>query len=676
MNAVSPIPARHPQAPWNEMERLAALGRYDILDTPHEADFDDIVRLAAQTLHAPIAVVNLIAAGRQWFKAEIGIGARELPLDVSLCAHAILQNDTMVIPDTREDDRFTHNPLVTADNGLRFYAGALLKTPEGLPIGTVCVLDRQPRPNGISDHQRLTLEILARLVMKQLEMRRVIGLQAAHAEQLAIETRERGLAEESRRRADDRYRSLFNSLDTGFCIIEMAFDEAGRGRDYRFIETNPAFVRQTGLVDAAGKWISDLVPGHQQHWFDTYGQVAMSGEPARFENAADGLGHWFDIQAFRVGTVDTRHVAVLYTDITERRRADIRRDALLAIGDRLRTVNTIADVTRCAAAIVGETLGVTRTGFGRVDATGEFIDIAADWCADEAVSFEGRHRLPDFGTIGETLGKGHPVVLADTRSAPSTAVADALEALGIRAMANVPVQDHNGDISVFFAHSDRPRTWQEDDLTLLRNVGDRVAADVARLEAEALQQVLNLELSHRMKNTLAMVQAVAKQTLRSVPDQGPVEAFRSRLQAMSSAHEALLQQSWASAKMLDIVKSVVGAIENIDRFVIEGPSLQIGPRATLSLSLLLHELSTNALKYGSLSQPGGTVRIAWSIKDEELTLNWRELGGPVVQTPSGKGFGSRLIGMGLMGTGGVDLRYLPAGFEADFKALLSQVEQL
>ena len=167
--------------------------------------------------------MNLIASGRQWFKAEVGIGARELPLDVSICAHAILQNNTMVVPDTRLDERFVCNPLVTAADGLRFYAGALLKTQEGLPLGTVCVLDREPRPQGITNHQRLTLEVLARLAMNQLEMRRVIEHQHAHGAQLEAEMRDRKSAEAARRLADDRYRSLFNSLDAGFCIVEVAF---------------------------------------------------------------------------------------------------------------------------------------------------------------------------------------------------------------------------------------------------------------------------------------------------------------------------------------------------------------------------------------------------------------------------------------------------------------------
>mgnify|MGYP000981810290 FL=1 len=127
-----------PKPAWSEPDRLAALLRYDIIDTPKEPEFEDIVRLASDVFEAPISVVNLIASDRQWFKAEIGIDARELPLDVSICAHAILQDDLFIVPDTLLDERFRNNPLVDVDGGLRFYAGALLRTPEGLPLGTVC----------------------------------------------------------------------------------------------------------------------------------------------------------------------------------------------------------------------------------------------------------------------------------------------------------------------------------------------------------------------------------------------------------------------------------------------------------------------------------------------------------------------------------------------------------
>ena len=162
-------------APLDERQRLEALSAYAILDTPREPAFDDIVRLAADIFEAPIAVVNLIADGRQWFKAEVGIGSDELPLDVSICAHAILQRGIVVVPDLRADERFKCNPLVTAEPGLRFYAAAVLETPAGVPIGTVCVLDTRPRAQGITDRQRLTLEVLARQVMSQLELRRAVA---------------------------------------------------------------------------------------------------------------------------------------------------------------------------------------------------------------------------------------------------------------------------------------------------------------------------------------------------------------------------------------------------------------------------------------------------------------------------------------------------------------------
>lgn len=162
------------QLPWDEAARLRALADYGILDTPREADFDDIVGLAALIFEAPIAVVNLIADGRQWFKAETGIGVNELPIEVSICAHAMLETDMLIVPDTTVDPRFACNPLVAIDDGLRFYAGALLKTADGLPLGTVCVLDRVARPDGVTALQQMTLEVLGRQVMTQLELRRLL----------------------------------------------------------------------------------------------------------------------------------------------------------------------------------------------------------------------------------------------------------------------------------------------------------------------------------------------------------------------------------------------------------------------------------------------------------------------------------------------------------------------
>ncbi|EDP64244.1 putative signal transduction histidine kinase with GAF domain [alpha proteobacterium BAL199] len=149
--------------------------------------FDDFVRIAAQVCDAPVSVVNLLDAKRQWFAAEIGLGVRETPLDISICGHAILQPNVFIVPDLTLDERFDSNPLVTGNPRLRFYAGALLETPEGLPLGTMCVLDTKPRPEGLTEQQIFTLEALARQVMAQLELRRSV----AEKELLVLEAHHR-----------------------------------------------------------------------------------------------------------------------------------------------------------------------------------------------------------------------------------------------------------------------------------------------------------------------------------------------------------------------------------------------------------------------------------------------------------------------------------------------------
>lgn len=172
-------------ADWIEGDRLAALLRYGILDTPPEPEFDDITRVAALVCKAPMAVVNLVADTRQFFKSEVGLGVREMPLDVSICARAILEPDILVVPDLADDRRFDCNPLVTGTPHLRFYAGARLDTPEGLPLGTVCVLDYQPRPEGLTSEQREVLRALARQTMAHLELKRTIEARDLLARELS-----------------------------------------------------------------------------------------------------------------------------------------------------------------------------------------------------------------------------------------------------------------------------------------------------------------------------------------------------------------------------------------------------------------------------------------------------------------------------------------------------------
>ena len=141
--------------------------------------------------------------------------------------------------------------------------------------------------------------------------------------QIARDITQRKWAEEALGKSEARYKNLFNSLLEGFCIIEVIFDPLSRPVDYRFLEINPAFEKQTGLRNAQGKLMRDLAPNHEQHWFEIYGRIAVTGEPERFENEAAALNRWYDVSAFRFGGSESRKVAVLFNDITEFRRTEL-----------------------------------------------------------------------------------------------------------------------------------------------------------------------------------------------------------------------------------------------------------------------------------------------------------------------------------------------------------------
>lgn len=500
-----------------DAKRLAALDSYTVLDTPAEPGFDDIVLLATQICEAPVALVSLVASDRQWFKARIGFEPCETDLESSVCVHALVEPDLLVIPDLTRDARSRDNPLVTGAPFIRFYAGAPLRAPDGEVIGSLCVLDDAPRPAGLTETQASGLRALARQVMSQLELRR------------AVADRDRAMAlgrthDRRRQESEDEYRQLFEAIEAGFCIVEMRFD-GDRPADYRFVEVNPAFAGQTGLEDARGKWMRELAPGHEQHWFDIYGEVAATGTPARFEHFARELGgRWFNVHAFRVGDPAKRRVGILFNDDTDRKtREELKR------------------------------------------------------------------------------------------------------------------------------------------------------------EAEETQALLNRELSHRMKNMFAMVQAIATQTLRDAGDRQRVATFVDRVQALSRAHDVLIARNWRSATLTEVVDAVLPTFSTANSFAVSGPPVQLGPRATLSVSLLLFELATNAVKYGALSVDGGHVDVHWTIDGsggaETLVLDWRERDGPAVSLPDHTGFGSKLLRLGLAGTGGAELRFAETGLEARFEASLARLQQ-
>jgi PAS domain S-box-containing protein len=183
-------------------------------------------------------------------------------------------------------------------------------------------------------------------------------------------------------------------------------------------------------------------------------------------------------------------------------------------------------------------------------------------------------------------------------------------------------------------------------------------------EGEQRQRLLALELKHRMKNTVAIIQAIANQTIRGGLEVNAIkEAFAARLNTMASAQDILTQTVWARASLRYLVEESLKGHSDLSRFRIEGPPVELSSKTALAMALALHELATNATKYGALARDSGRIDVTWSVLDGEFKFEWRESGGPPVASPTRRGFGSRMIEQALAGyfSGAAGMDYQPTG---------------
>ena len=260
--------------------------------------------------------------------------------------------------------------------------------------------------------------------------------------------------------SEARYRALFSALDAGFCVVEVLFDEQDRTIDYRFVEANPAFERQTGLVDAIGRTARELVPTLETRWFETYGRVALTGEPARFEDGSEPMGRWFDVYAFRIDRPEERRVAIFFHDISATKTAERERVHLLAEAEAARAAAETAaartaglqaataalagatsfeDIARAlrdtaAAALGARAALLYRLGEARLgedpdalyaslleDGGGFGPDVERDWrvvplTTDAAVAESVRTRTPTFHATPEERARRYPHLMSQSMS--------------------------------------------------------------------------------------------------------------------------------------------------------------------------------------------------------------------------------------------------------------------
>ncbi|KQP62190.1 GAF domain-containing protein [Methylobacterium sp. Leaf112] len=652
----------------DEAERLSVLSEYRILDTPHEEAFDAIVRLATDLCGAPVGMITLVASDRQWFKARIGFDDPGTPLSHSICLHALPERTLLVIPDLTLDDRTLSNPAVTGAAAMRFYAGAPLRTASGHALGTLCVIDHAPRGDGLTTRQADSLRVLAGQVMTLFEARRALIAQEEAAEGL---------------RAGAAFLKGILAA-TPDCI--KVLDLEGR---LTFMNDPGLLARDIDRFEPVeGKPWSGFWDGPEAAMAEEAVAAAQSGGAGRFEGwlATDGgVRKFWDVRVTPIMGLDDRpeRLLVVSRDQTETHADAMRQSALATLGGRLREMTKASEVAACIAETAGRTLGLSQAAYGAVDPADGTIAFEQDWTRQGPCGDPGRHSPAHHGTDDDGLRRGSTVSIADVREDIRTASqADDLADQGIGAILNVPVMGSGRLVGVLCMHEAAPRAWTDRETTFAKAIAEQAGASLARISADEQQQLRTREVSHRFKNLLAMVQAIATQTMRSAGDvRAASNILAGRLAALGQAQDLLLGGELGSSPIHDVVRNALHVhVDAATRSTLSGPEMRIGGKVALSLSLMLHELATNAAKYGAFSTLNGGVAVAWLIveggDEPRVRLTWVEHGGPPVVAPTRKGFGSRLIERGLAGQvgGRVELSFHPTGLTFLIEAPLAAFE--
>ncbi len=584
---------------WSTANRLAELHDLAILDTEPEPLYDDLVRVAAYVCRAPVALVSLVDAERQWFKSEVGLGKRELPINCSVCAHTIEAGALLVIPDLTADPRTIQNPLVTGPEGFRFYAGAVIRGSQDIPLGALCVLDRVPRPEGLDSEQTATLTALARQISSLLEHRRILTRVASREAEVAASER--------------RFRVMTSAMPQMVWTTRPdGFHDYYNDRWYEF--TGVPY----GSTDGEG-WNDMFHPDDQALAWDRWRHSLTTGEPYEIEyrlRHRSGAYRWTLGRAMpiRDGAGQIERWFGTCTDIDDLKRAEAEARKLAAI------VETSKDFIGLST-LDGEITHLNEAALSLVG----LPDLAT----------ARRHRIPDFFTddsrrvLDETV---MPAMRRDGFWEGELAFRHFGTGEPVAVLYNIfPVRDPTG-AEVGYA-------------TVTRDLREAKRAEEAR-------DLLIRELSHRIKNIFAVVGGLAALTARSDPAAQPfAKAFRERLGALARAHEYVRPHSPDSAPavagqtVLGLMRLIMAAYEEDGRarVAISGDDAEIGERTATALALIMHEQATNAMKYGGLSTKSGGVSLSGCREAGRYTLTWQEAGGPpVTGAPSRKGFGTVL----------------------------------
>jgi len=516
------------------------------------------------------------------------------------CGLAVALGKAVVTPDVLTEPRWKPWLWLAERYEYRGVWSFPIRTSRAERLGTVALYFREPR-----DATQADLAFAEHF---------------AHAAGIVIsrhqEAESRAAVQVELQRTEERYRMLFDSIDKGFCIIELVQAADGHLTDLVFREANPAFLKQMRLRDVEGRTVAALLPDFAANWAARCERVARSGVPERHETYVDDVDRWYRIHQFRIDGPQSRLVGVVFEDVSERKRNEI---SLRESEERF-------------------------AQFAASSTDALWVRNATDW------RFEFVNPA-----VGAIYGVAPADVIADAELLNALILPEEREAVS-RNVERVS----RGDLVVqeyrIQRRSDLAFRWIRSTGFPLREADGRIvriaaiARDVtdARLAIER-QSVLLAELQHRVRNIMGMIRSMVNRTAASA---GSAEDYRAllegRLLALARVQALLTREANAGGSLRDIIESEVAAqAHQRSQYGLDGPDIRLSPKAVEVLTLAFHELATNAAKHGALSQADGRLCVRWQALERDghpwVVLDWIEQVAVPRAPPGRRGFGSDLI---------------------------------